>query len=385
MSDKMQLISPSKKKAQIALLKNPQGQMMFRRLKLMISNGQNLTDEEALALTNFALVEKLDPFIGECCLLKNNIGKVTGCMMGIKGMERKATEQMHQKDPNSYWFPYFRDIPIVEGERYRVECTIRDTITTQSHMEMYKQAETILKGDDINKPITAQDVRDLIGPTPEWTGIGVYHKNEANEFKDKHYPPYERAKKRALAIALRARFHFSNITDPDGAQTMSIGLDESEAIDENIIDVIEGDGEPMQIQDTSQPEAQNGTIEKINIESFKNRIQIAAAEIATKPGSRVLPQQSVGILCNVIEQEIFSPGEKPDTTKAKRYEILKFIFGKTSTKELKSEELLALWDFFGPSKDKNSGEWRITRPNGGKILRQILATTSEANGQQLKL
>src|SRR3972149_4597944 len=94
---------------------------MMERLKLMISNGKKLSDAEAAALAQFAVTEGLDPFSGECYLLKNeNKNEISGRMVGVRGLRRKARERLG--DSESYFVEFKAVAPPTADILYAFDC-----------------------------------------------------------------------------------------------------------------------------------------------------------------------------------------------------------------------------------------------------------------------
>lgn len=195
----------------------PRAMEIVQQLKLMVSNGQKLAAEEILTLASFAYREGLDPLNGECWYIK---GK--GCMVGIKGLRRKATEALGRED---VWYPEFRDItktydPTDVELLYAYECTIRNTRATARWIHLQDEAKSL--------NLTGEQTIEVFGHPPVWRGVGVVHKKE---YVSPTYPQTTRCKKRAEAAAINAMMGFGyDVMDED------MQVEPSEQIQEEIID-----------------------------------------------------------------------------------------------------------------------------------------------------
>lgn len=187
----------------------PRAMEIAQQLKLMVSNGQKMAPEEILTLASFAYREGLDPLNGECWYIK---GK--GCMVGIKGLRRKATESLGYED---VWYPEFRDItqtydPNDKEILYAYECTIRNTRATARWLRLQDEAKSL--------NFTAEKTIEVFGHPPFWRGVGVVRKNE---YASPTYPQTTRCKKRAEAAAINAMMGFGyDVMDEDQRAPLEI-------------------------------------------------------------------------------------------------------------------------------------------------------------------
>ncbi len=181
-------------------------QYMMDRLKLLIANGRRLSNDEAAALAQFAVAEQLDPFSGECYLLKNETkNEIIGPMVGVKGLRRKAQEALGRDE--SYFLDFAIIAPPNTGILHAVECRLRDTKTMRQYLEMRKMAEEMFRSSGL--PTPSDEAAKMVGPAPVWVGTGYFYSSEQNEYKDKKFHPLEKAKKRAEAMVLKLRFSMS--------------------------------------------------------------------------------------------------------------------------------------------------------------------------------
>lgn len=285
-----------------------QAQYLFRQLKLMITNGQRLTNEEALALANFGYREGLDPLNGECWILKDKEGKVTGCAVGIKGLCRKADETTK---PGHSWFTYFKDITsVIKAQEPDVmiayECEIRDTEATEHYVILWER---------VNKMgMTTEDIIETVGRPPVWRGIGIFRESEKNQYRDAKYPPMNRAKKRALADAIKGwRGWGYDVRDENGH-----GVTPSE-------EFIEDDEIAEEIDD--------GEFTPINPDEETRILILTRVKYHQDQNTEKMAQNKKGALIGTLSN-MMAPGD----VDMKRHMITKYLFGKSSSKELTDAE-----------------------------------------------
>lgn len=330
---------------------DPKSQRKFNQLKLMITNGQIYTNTEALALATFASYEGLDPFIGECWLLKNaQTGKIVGPAVGIKGLRKKANESIPEGE---HWFPSFKDLSAEYTKDdpdilIAFECTIRYTVAMERYLEIRKAAT--------DAGIKYEDMKDIVGEPPSWSGIGIFRASEKNKYRDATFPPDSRAKKRAEAAAIKA-WRSLNYThmDQNGHDLLA---EDTDAIE---VEVIE---ESKMIEPEITPTQKA-------IAGIKAMADVMAASPADP-----LEEGHKGMVLGAMK-EIHAPGD----TDVKRHIVLKAIFGKPSSKSLTQAQWLALWDFIKPNyAATGSGlEWN---KKAEKILNQIVAEQDAQQGQE---
>lgn len=179
------------------------------RLKMMVVNGQRMSDEEVKALATFATHENLDPFTGECYMMKDyNKGTLIGPAVGIRGLRRKAKEELERQSPGATYFTNFvyenpQDATIL----WQVRCELRDTASMQIYVKARREAVEMFN--TAASPTSLADSEALVGPPPLWYGIGYFLKSESSDYKDRKYNPRAKAEKRAEAEALKKRFSFN--------------------------------------------------------------------------------------------------------------------------------------------------------------------------------
>ena len=211
------------------------------RLRYMIVNGNKLADGEVFALAQYAAANDLNPFASECYYLPG-----TGPVPGIAGWRKKAQEQMDfeakalgSKEQQGFWtvaracFPGEATFEAEKGD-VAIYVTLHDSITNRRWRQEYlKMAKELM---DLKDPDYFKNAKEMVGPEPVWTGVGVVYSGEkfSADGKPEKYSRHERAEKRAEKIALRKRFPRVNLPEP------------KEIIDADAIDV--------RVYDTPAPE-----------------------------------------------------------------------------------------------------------------------------------
>jgi len=168
------------------------------RLKIAMRGGDKLTNPEARALAQIALVTNLDPFIGELWYIP---GK--GPMIGIAGARKLWNEQAGQ----GYSFVEF--IPCTPNEAGATEKEIADKEVvgafqaiahdhnaTQKYLAMFRDTLAMLREAGATDPFTT--AKEICGPKPQWVGYGYSTKSETSRMNK-----LQLARKRAEADALK--------------------------------------------------------------------------------------------------------------------------------------------------------------------------------------
>ena len=83
-----------------------------KRILTMLPGGAKLQDNERYALAQIAVVHGLDPFNGEVWYIPGR-----GPMIGIKGLRKKAREQVQ----GNFWIDFREIIDSDERKRYGIE------------------------------------------------------------------------------------------------------------------------------------------------------------------------------------------------------------------------------------------------------------------------
>ena len=161
------------------------------RIKVMLPGGSKLSNEERFALAQIAVAHQLDPFNGEVWYIPGR-----GPMIGIKGLRKKAREQVH----GNFWIDFREIMDEAERKRYGIEAgalafeaRIFDSENIRTYCEM---VERMTKAG-----IPWDSVRGMMGDHPYTSGIGVLRPNEQTKMER-----VQCARKRAEADALKRRF-----------------------------------------------------------------------------------------------------------------------------------------------------------------------------------
>jgi len=331
---------------------------MTRQLKLMVTNGKALSDHEAQALGMYAVQENLDPFAQECWYIPG-----VGPAIGIKGLRRKAQEQL---PPTDYFKVDFRDVSVEQRQLdpdvlYAYEATLRDTKTGARYLELYAKH---------NNSIKAEMLKEILGPTPQWTTIGIFRNSQKDKYKDAMFSPQERAKKRAEALVIKKRFNlryevfYESQTDEDVDVKISqdeiagsIGNGEPQTPEEP-------QGEyPEQREVIEQPEMD--TKYDVNLrspEQIKAYLIALTSEVAAE-NKKPVEQGKKGIVLSCLGW-IMAPGD----VDMKRHQFLKYIFGVSSSKNLTDAQWRALGRYLN-----------IKKESSGEYIPSDLAITKEVN------
>ena len=129
------------------------------RIKVMLPGGAKLSNEERFALAQIAVAHQLDPFNGEVWYIPGR-----GPMIGIKGLRKKAREQVQ----GNFWID-FREITDAD-ERKRLginsralayEARLFDSENIRTYCDMI--------GNMTRAGVPWPDVKQIIGDKP-YTG-----------------------------------------------------------------------------------------------------------------------------------------------------------------------------------------------------------------------
>jgi len=162
-----------------------------KRIEVMLPGGSKLNQNERLALAQIAVAHGLDPFNGEVWYIPGR-----GPMIGIKGLRKKAREQV----AGNFWIDFREITDADERKRYGIdagalafEARLFDSENVRTYCDMIS---TMTKSG-----IPWQDVKVMIGEKPYTSGIGVLRPTEQTKMER-----VQCAMKRAEADALKRRF-----------------------------------------------------------------------------------------------------------------------------------------------------------------------------------
>ena len=200
---------------------------MTERLKLMLPGGGKMTQNEIRALAQASIAHGLDPFNGEIWFLKDRDGNPRGLMIGIKGLRKKAHEQVR----GNFWVNFREITNEEERNRLRIspgalafEARLFDSENIRTYVEVVSQ---LLKAG-----IPWESVKVMIGDQPFTPGIGVFKATDKTVME-----PVQCAMKRAEADAIKRRFDvpFGLSVDTESGTDVEYSGNWSDAIDADII------------------------------------------------------------------------------------------------------------------------------------------------------
>ena len=318
---------------------------MFEKLQLMVTNGKKLSQDEAVALAQFSVAEGLDPFNQECFYIPK-----VGPVIGIKGLRKKAEQQIKTIGPKEYYNITFKDISkdaqsiLKDPEiQFAFIAVLKDTVTFGKYISLEIEARA--------GNIPADRIQEIIGDVPSWEAIGFWKVTEGNQYKDQYFHPIERAKKRAEALVLRKRFNINaNYADNVDGEMIIIPEEQPEQIEAEVV-------EPQ--ENTLRT---TGEIKRV-IANLCLAIEKHAKE---NGGSEINKSNRKGVMACL--NSVLSPGE----VDMKRHILLKALFGKTSSKDLNDLQWAALNRYMQPKK-LDSGEWGCTDQIVEKEISNIVA------------
>jgi len=196
------------------------------RLSLMLPGGNKLGGNEILALAQASIAHGLDPMNGEIWFLKDRDGNPRGLMIGIKGLRKKAREQMGNR--GNFWID-FREVTDPD-ERKRIgipdgALCYEARLFDSDNIRTYSEALSLLT----KAGMPWEAAADMMGQRPYTSGYGTLKANEQTRMDR-----IQCVMKRAEADALKRRFDvpFGLAIDADKDDDESTGL----AWDETIID-----------------------------------------------------------------------------------------------------------------------------------------------------
>lgn len=194
-----------------------------QRIELMLPG--KLNKNERFALAQGAIAHDLDPFNGEIWIIPNR-----GLMIGVKGLRKKAREQI--KNKGNFWI----DFRVIDNIDERKTLQIADgslafearLFDTENVLTYTGLVERMLKAG-----MPWEVVKGMLGDKPYTSGIGEFKRGESTKMT-----PVQCAMKRAEADALKRRFDVpfglavADATDEDTPQFAGTWeLDGSEVIE----------------------------------------------------------------------------------------------------------------------------------------------------------
>jgi hypothetical protein len=366
---------------------------LVNRLRTMIVNGNKLSEPEIYALANYAQVNDLNPFAGECYVIP---GK--GCIPGIAGWRKKAQEQLMWEAKQvgelgahftCEYFPASDDeARFAPGTDIAWKVVLHDWLSNKRWRMALLDTLRMLEAAKVANPY--EEAKKLVGPEPVWTGVGVVFASEnfAGDKMDRN----ERAKKRGEKLALRKRFP-------------RIDLPDTEIDDESAITVIQPQQQFKTTQSTNSilndlgfDIAPEEHVEEIHEDEFpapaapytredaeisvNAKTARATKEMIDKTSAnfagREISSGKKGVIAPLIES-CFATG---DAT-IRRRAVQKYLTGKDSIRDMSDAQLIALYQWLKPSQD-SGGLW-MPCPEAVRDAEIIWAETIKADGKQMEL
>jgi len=320
---------------------------LAERLQATIPGGRKMAPEEAKTLAQIAVAHGLDPFNGEVWVIPGS-----GAMVGIKGL-RKAARKQAREEGGSYW----TEITRVEPEKYNApkdavvyECVLRDSVTMQAWSKSINMITT--------SGVPYQDAVAMIGKPPVYIGIGI-----ANQAERSKMEIHQRARKRAEADATKQRY------DVDfGAEFSADEPDAVEFVDTVVTEVAPRPAAEIitELGYDAPEQTGNGSARPYPPAALFAKIEDRSKVHATKVAPDRLRKAIAATLDTIFDGE-----------KTKRYELCKWLTGKSSTKDIPDAYVHALSDWLGVTDfSQPPHEHALTE------ARTALAEALKAAGQQ---
>ena len=164
-----------------------------RLITMYFPGGKKLSENEARALAQISVTYGLNPMNGELWLLPS------GPMVGIKGLRRKAREQLQNVKDGNFWTnfvplgPKDCDALKIPTGALAFECRLFDTQTIATYVTTIKTLK------DAGMPW--ETIMQIVGAQPYTSGYGYWKSGETTKMT-----PVQCSMKRAEADAIKRRF-----------------------------------------------------------------------------------------------------------------------------------------------------------------------------------
>lgn len=165
------------------------------RLIAALPGGKRLNDTEIRALAQASIAHELDPFNGELWIIPGS-----GLMIGIKGLRKKAHQQIAKAGGN-YWTTFHEIVDEDWLTRHRIpegalcyEARLFDSETIRTFVGTVEKFQNI-------KNMPWEVVQGMVGSQPYTSGYGVFRAGESTKME-----PIQCVQKRAEADAIKRRF-----------------------------------------------------------------------------------------------------------------------------------------------------------------------------------
>lgn len=247
---------------------------LSERIRSMLPGGAKYTLEEARTLAQISVAHDLDPFNGECWLLKNQkSGEVLGALIGIKGHRK------HAKRQSAYWGDFHRIVDPTEYEAPEraivFEYHIRDEVTMEAFT---KRLEKLIK-----LGFSLEEAQKMVGKAPVTVGIGIWEPGEKTKMK-----PAQCAMFRAEKDALKRRFDVKFKIELDGG---TIPLQTADFEDEPDADELEAEYSDMaEPRDTDEIIAELGYGPNGEVEQRKTHSNVGST---SSSGPSLMTNQAI--------------------------------------------------------------------------------------------
>ncbi len=141
------------------------------RLVAALPGGKKLNDTEIRALAQASIAHELDPFNGELWIIPGS-----GLMIGIKGLRKKAHQQI-EKTGGNYWVTFHEVVDEDWRNRHRIpkgalcyEARLFDSAIIRTYVSTVKNFQ------DAGMPW--EIVQEMVGSKPYTSGYGVFGDGE---------------------------------------------------------------------------------------------------------------------------------------------------------------------------------------------------------------
>ena len=225
------------------------------RIKLMISGGSKLRDDEAMALAQYATATQLNPFLKECYYLPG-----VGPGPGIAGYRRQASEQLWYEAERAqvrgetvyFWFDHIKILepnpPFFDPDKGDIQyrSVLHDSLTKNAwEQRILARMITLITQAKVDAAAAMAAAKELVGPEPTWSADAIVYGEETFGKQTRDGKPLtheekvrsdkwnrdERCMKRGEKWALKKRFNL-NLPEP-------IGWEDVEIVDGVMMDVTE--------------------------------------------------------------------------------------------------------------------------------------------------
>jgi hypothetical protein len=342
------------------------------RIKSMMPGGSRYTDDEAMTLAQISVAHELDPFNGECWLIKDpDSGKVYGALIGIKGHRK------HAKRQSNYWGEFVRvtDPGIYNAPQGSIVFEYR--VYDDANLEAYsRRAEKFIKlGFNLDQIIK------MIGRPPCTVGVGIWSPGDRTKMK-----PAQAAMFRAEKDALKRRFDVMFRAEING-KMLPVGAADSPDEEREAAEI---EAEYTEVDD--EPRDEDEILEELGFEqgAAPEPEPQPVSEQAVKNGTRPYPplvlKERIAAIAKQLQNQQFGNYDSGvlasclETTlggETQRHELLLWLTGAASLKEIPPG--------YGPAMLKWLGVTDYNQPPSEEAMqeaRQAHAEALKAAGQQ---